>query len=491
MARTYDHSDYQMDEYEKEKARHRGNESISFDVFQNKVVELKNEKVLCVYVDDFFEDENMAHIFAQAEGYATTQAYLEKYYHDLLAGTPDYYELEAEAIAHYEKLIEEYAQRFDIYSPYESADQRREAASSALAGTVIKIPLGEGILDFCYADFEAAFDKNRAFYDLFSNEVWSALRKSKGILSKEKVVEIKRKSDDVIETYLRYNDAVTVLGDVMERSLYSLINPPMLLNQDRQAYTRYKNYLMGLQRELLGLLEFCYDETFYPKLLSPLTPAQRFNLYSRVSHTQSSFERKELYQLGTILSAPFMPVINSELPNQPLKIADIDEESASDFAKRYNLEVNLAKMLLTLPSFHAQYYECATVYDMLMLEFTKMLEHQIRFRKCKNCGRYFIMKGNYQTDYCDRIPEGETKNCQTIAALKNYKEKVSDNTAWKLYNKYYKRYFARMKAGNISSDAFKQWQYKATAMRDDCVVGQVSEQELEDFLFGSFVNRKK
>lgn len=126
-----------------------------------------------------------------------------------------------------------------------------------------------------------------------------------------------------------------------------------------------------------------------------------------------------------------------------------------------------------------------------MLEFTKMLEHNIRFRKCKNCGRYFIMKGNYDNDYCDRIPEGETKNCQTIASLKNYKEKVSDNVAWKLYNKYYKRYFARMKAGNIESDVFKKWQYKATAMRDECVDGKVTEQEFEEFLFGSFVNRKR
>lgn len=48
-----------------------------------------------------------------------------------------------------------------------------------------------------------------------------------------------------------------------------------------------------------------------------------------------------------------------------------------------------------------------------------------------------------------------------------------------------------MKAGNIEPDVFKKWQYKATAMRDECVDDKITEQEFEEFLFGSFVNRKR
>lgn len=29
----------------------------------------------------------------------------------------------------------------------------------------------------------------------------------------------------------------------------------------------------------------------------------------------------------------------------------------------------------------------------------------IRFRKCQRCGRYFILKGNFATRYCDRVEE--------------------------------------------------------------------------------------
>lgn len=74
---------------------------------------------------------------------------------------------------------------------------------------------------------------------------------------------------------------------------------------------------------------------------------------------------------------------------------------------------------------------------MLMFELWEMLTKSVRFRKCKRCGRYFIMKGNYDTNYCDRVAEGETRNCQELAAQENYKKKMADNAAIPLYQKYY------------------------------------------------------
>ena len=47
--------------------------------------------------------------------------------------------------------------------------------------------------------------------------------------------------------------------------------------------------------------------------------------------------------------------------------------------------------------------------------------------KCKRCGKYFIMKGNYDTKYCSRIAEGETRSCQELAAIDNYKAKIADD----------------------------------------------------------------
>ena len=127
---------------------------------------------------------------------------------------------------------------------------------------------------------------------------------------------------------------------------------------------------------------------------------------------------------------------------------------------------------------------------MLELEFTKMLEQDIRFRKCKRCGRYFIMKGKYDTNYCERIAEGETRTCQQLASAEKYKASIADNMAIPIYNKYYKRYAARVKVRQIKEEDFRKWKYKAIQKRDQCSDGLISVEELTEWMEASFPNRK-
>lgn len=101
------------------------------------------------------------------------------------------------------------------------------------------------------------------------------------------------------------------------------------------------------------------------------------------------------------------------------------------------------------------------------------------------------MKGNYDTNYCDRIAEGETRNCQDLAAQENYKKKMADNVAIPLYQKYYKRYAARVRVRQIKEPDFKKWKYRAMTKRDECTDGKITLAEFENWLEGSFPNRKK
>ncbi len=93
-----------------------------------------------------------------------------------------------------------------------------------------------------------------------------------------------------------------------------------------------------------------------------------------------------------------------------------------EFAQRYGMKLDSLMTQLRFPRFVNIEYEFHTTADILELEFTKMLEQDVRFRKCKRCGRYFIMKGNYDTKYCNRVKPGETQVCQTLAAQENYPE---------------------------------------------------------------------
>ena len=100
------------------------------------------------------------------------------------------------------------------------------------------------------------------------------------------------------------------------------------------------------------------------------------------------------------------------------------------------------------------------------------------------------MKGNYDTNYCDRIENGETRTCKEIAALENYKAKIADNKAIPIYNKYYKRYSARVKVRQIKEADFKKWKYQAMSKRDDCTDGIITPEEFTEWMENSFPNRK-
>ncbi len=66
-----------------------------------------------------------------------------------------------------------------------------------------------------------------------------------------------------------------------------------------------------------------------------------------------------------------------------------------------------------------------------------------------------------------------------------------NKTSFALFRKYYKRYYARTKVNQIKPDKFREWNYKAVEMRDRCQNGEITVQEFEEWLHGSFRNRAK
>ena len=101
------------------------------------------------------------------------------------------------------------------------------------------------------------------------------------------------------------------------------------------------------------------------------------------------------------------------------------------------------------------------------------------------------MKGNYDTNYCDRVEEGQTRSCQELAAQENYKAKIADNPALPIYSKYYKRYAARVRARQIKEADFKKWKFQALYKRDECSDGKITTDEYIEWLESCFPNRTK
>ena len=68
---------------------------------------------------------------------------------------------------------------------------------------------------------------------------------------------------------------------------------------------------------------------------------------------------------------------------------------------------------------------------------------------------------------------------------------MADNAAIPLYQKYYKRYAARVRSRQIKEPDFKKWKYEAMTKRNECTDKKITVEEYENWLEGSFPNRKK
>ena len=102
-------------------------------------------------------------------------------------------------------------------------------------------------------------------------------------------------------------------------------------------------------------------------------------------------------------------------------------------------------------------------------------------------------KGDYHGQYCNHIAPGGNHICQQLAAQEAYQSKLKENggqIALSIYQKYYKRYFARVTSGSLRKEKFQQWQYEAVQKRDSCLAGELSLEELIDWLEESMPNRK-
>ena len=503
-----DYSEYQYTAFDKYKARRSNIKGVGLNLFQNGVRFYPEERKFQISVDDYFE-------------FCSIQDDIDKHYDAMEARTgtkikrcdspeaeAEYdvnrAEHESENVAFIEKMKRKYRISREYIDDRQSEYQKNcnnvspEPLINVFSGTLIDLYYGEGILDFIYADFVTPIREQLTFYarmDAFKN----ALIASNPELADRKPVEHKPvkvydRTQELVEEFFDYQSTFSTVRDVAYASLYSAICPPKFAAKFdvREELKRYGSFLMELQEEYLELLEFCFDETFYNGALSEMHPSEKFALYRRSKGLPAVCYRKESVGFTTRqMTDTKMPFgITSEEFSKRMATNTSATEDQKALAEKLGVSEHLITALNRFPHFMEIQYDFSSLVDILELEFTKMLEANVRFRKCKRCGKYFIMKGNYDTNYCDRIAEGETRNCQELAAAENYKARIADNKAIPIYNKYYKRYAARVRVKQIKEDAFKKWKYQAIALRDDCADGKITVEEYIQWMEDSFPNRK-
>ena len=367
--------------------------------------------------------------------------------------------------------------------------------ANALSGAKISYHLGEGLLDFFYFDIKKHIGSLRLMMALLSMEGRAAFAEiANKPAPSDAPVKVKNEEDYLKFIRDRWRITHDFCSDFFYSSLYTAAFPPVFVDAEQKTFTRYITYVQELQKEFQEKLTFCFDPDFYPKVLGHLYPHERYLLYCRVykeypiPHTR----KEEVTIGGATKKAEKMPFdCTQQYVFKRLSYSiDTTTDEYKEFTEKYCHGRSCVEMYTKIPHCIKIRYKCNSIYDMLSLEFTKMLESNIRLRKCKRCGKFFIMKGNYDTNYCDRVAEGQTRSCQELAAQENYKAKASENPALAIYSKYYKRYAARVRVRQIKEADFKKWKFQALSKRDACTDGKITIEEYVAWLESCFPNRK-
>jgi len=123
------------------------------------------------------------------------------------------------------------------------------------------------------------------------------------------------------------------------------------------------------------------------------------------------------------------------------------------------------------------YYHVQSLGEMLFLEFVEMLKQGIQVKRCRLCGRYFVLIDKRKREYCDREYEGG-KTCQEIGPLLRYEQSLeSDEYLRKFeteYNKIYSRFYradgktnADFSGKDMTRDEFRTWSKAVSKAKAD------------------------
>ena len=487
----------ELSEYDKYRILRSNSKNVRLDFYHNRVKFYPEKKAINIVVDSWERDDYIDELIeADEREQAKKLGSSYKAYESAEEETEYEKDNLEECQEYFEKFKTKYNFRASgLAGPFaDDTGKLKNAMINIMSGSNVTLNYGEGILDFIYADFLTPVQKAYTVFHLLEQLGEENIDTEKYDKNEDEGKTKPTEDEWVLQTYERFSGTFPLIKSIAYTSLYSTIFPPFIKRDLTNSVARYGNYLLALQKEFTELIEFCYDEEFYPEVLGSMYPSERLHIYRQIHDLPASFKRKEEFRTShNIMDGDKMPygITGEELVNaiKSMKFSPTVEQK--DFAKKYGIDANNLLFIQQHHLFISARYVCSSIDDMLELELTKMLEQNVRFRKCKRCGKYFIMKGNYDTHYCDRIAEGETRTCQQLAALENYKAKIADNKAVPIYNKYYKRYAARVRVHQLKEDEFNKWRYQAITKRDECNDGKITPEEYIEWMEAYFPNRKR
>ncbi len=159
--------------------------------------------------------------------------------------------------------------------------------------------------------------------------------------------------------------------------------------------------------------------------------------------------------------------------------------------KKLEIEQHPTKEQLTEP-FYTEVLHTDSAKDLISFMLVNYIKHGIRFRKCKYCGKYFGIVGNYNTEYCSRkVFQAGGKTCKDLGSFRIYEQKQLENPVVREYKRSYKAHNARVSKGLMTRDEFNTWSEQAREKRDMCLRGELDFDEFVAWLESDRIRARK
>ncbi len=242
-------------------------------------------------------------------------------------------------------------------------------------------------------------------------------------------------------------------SDKFENVTYRTVSKPFLIGV-------FSVHALGMQSFMKQQLEFCMgganDEDYVQ-----LSPAERLYIYEQ--WRKSKGEQPLYFETDTFSSRL---VISEEISTD----GDFSIEELANKLKKQKPQI--AEMTV-LPNGWA----------LMRFELMKMVSMSVPIRKCANCGRYFILDGRSDIEYCSRpLADQPGKTCQDVGALNKYMDKVHADPIRKEFHRAYKRNHSRVRVGTMSQTEFLKWSDEAREKRDQCIAGAIDNDEFIEWV---------
>jgi hypothetical protein len=124
----------------------------------------------------------------------------------------------------------------------------------------------------------------------------------------------------------------------------------------------------------------------------------------------------------------------------------------------------------------------SSIFDVLDFYVRACIMEEYPVRRCKNCGKWFILTGHNGLEYCTRLLDEKGHTCRDIGAGLGWEKRSRSDKPFTAYRKEYKKRFARIKAGRITEEQFHEWGERARAKKQECDEGLITLDEFVEWL---------